>query len=59
MMPLCSHFHLNLLLMYWDPKSAMIVAGRPYFVELLVKWLHMVWLVMSFKSLITGNREYR
>ena len=57
MMPLCSHFDLNLSLMYWDPKSAMIVAGRPYSGRMLVKWLHTVWLVMSFRSFITGNRE--
>lgn len=43
--------------MYWDLKSAMIVAGRLYSARMLVKWLHTVWLVMSVRSLITGNRE--
>ena len=57
MMPLCSHFDLNLSLTYWDPKSAMIVDGRPYSARMLVKWLDTVWLVMSLRSLITGNRE--
>ena len=55
MMP---HFDLNLSLVHWNPKSAMILVGRPYSVRMLVKWLLTVWLVMSFRSLITGYREW-
>ena len=36
MMLLCLHFVLNLSLMYWDPKSAIIVAGRRHSARMLV-----------------------